>query len=60
MQRHCTYFYVGTSINQVLGNLRGIEELQESEVGQKIAQPERFLVEIWLNRANLDAIIPQL
>ncbi|CDN11879.1 hypothetical protein RintRC_0265 [Richelia intracellularis] len=51
---------MGTSINQVLGNQRGFEELQESEVGQKIAQPERFLVEIWLNRANLDAIIPQL
>ena len=50
----------GTSMNQVLGNLRGFEELQESEVGQKIAQPERFLVEIWLKRANLDAIIPQL
>ena len=50
----------GTSMNQVLGNLRGFEELQESEVGQKIAQPERFIVEIWLNRANLDAIIPQL
>ena len=47
-------------MNQVLGNLRGFEELQESEVGQKIAQPERFLGEIWLNRANLDAIIPQL
>lgn len=31
---------MGTSINQVLGNLRGFEELQESEVGQKIAQPE--------------------
>ncbi|NRB07660.1 MAG: hypothetical protein HRU34_10785 [Richelia sp.] len=51
---------MGRSINQVLGNLREIEELQESKVGQKIAQPERFLVEIWLNRANLDAIIPQL
>ena len=34
----------GTSIKQVLGNVRGFEELQESEVGQKIAQPERFLV----------------
>ncbi|NRB06881.1 MAG: hypothetical protein HRU34_06035 [Richelia sp.] len=34
----------GTSINQVLGNLRELEELQESEVGQKIAQPERFIV----------------
>ena len=51
---------MGTSINQVLGNLREIEELQESKVGQKIAQPERFLVEIWLNRGNLDAIMPQL
>ncbi|NRB06454.1 MAG: hypothetical protein HRU34_03360 [Richelia sp.] len=51
---------MGTSINQVLGNLRGFEELQESEVGQKIAKPERFLVEIWLKRANLDTIIPQL
>ena len=51
---------MGTSINQVLGNLRGIEELQESKVGQKVAQPERFIVEIWLNRANLDPIIPQL
>ena len=47
-------------MNQVLGNLRGFEELQESEVGQKIAQPELFLVEISLKRANLDAIIPQL
>ncbi|NRB08794.1 MAG: hypothetical protein HRU34_17810 [Richelia sp.] len=53
-------FITGTSINQVLGNQRGFEELQESEVGQKIAQPERFIVEIWLNRANLDAMIPQL
>ena len=56
----CRDYNLGTSINQVLGNLRGFEELQESEVGQKIAQPERFIVEIWLNRANLDAIIPQL
>ena len=51
---------MGSSMNQVLGNLRGFEELLESDVGQKIAEPERFLVEIWFNRANLDAIIPQL
>ena len=35
---------MSTSINKILGNLRGLEELEESEVGQKIAQPERFLV----------------
>ena len=51
---------MGTSINQVLGNLRRFEELQKSEVGQEIAQLERFLVEIWLKRANLYVIIPQL
>ena len=51
---------MGTWMNQVLGDLREFEELQESEVGQKIAQPKRFIVEIWLNRANLDAMIPQL
>ncbi|NRB09329.1 MAG: hypothetical protein HRU34_21020 [Richelia sp.] len=51
---------MGTSINLVLGNQRGLEELQESEIEQKIAQPKRFIVEIWLNRANLDPIIPQL
>ena len=46
-------------MNQVLGNLRGFEELQESEVGQKIAQPERFLLEIWIKGAYIRRNYPR-